>query len=109
MDTIIHFQQTDTRVNETTETDLNSTLLDDGTHFSSHAVNTLIGLESYDQNINYSSNNNVTNDTTNNTHIYQNSQNSQPIKSTELTQNSDALNTTLPTLPKNNTPLQRLH
>ena len=33
MDTIILSQQTDTRINETTETDFNLTLLDDGTLF----------------------------------------------------------------------------
>ena len=36
VDTITHSQQTETRINETTETNLNSTLLDDGTLFSSH-------------------------------------------------------------------------
>ena len=45
MDTIVHNQRTDNRRNETTETDFNSTLLDDGTLFSSHAVNTIIDLE----------------------------------------------------------------
>ena len=34
MKTIIHSQQPDTRLNETTETDFNSAFLDDGTHFS---------------------------------------------------------------------------
>ena len=41
MDTIIHSQQSESRMNETTEADLNSTFLDDGTLFSSHTVNTL--------------------------------------------------------------------
>ena len=86
MDIIFHSQQKDTRINETTETDFNSTLLDDGAHFPSHTVNTLIDLESNDQNNNYNTNKNFTNDTTNNTHIYQNTQNIQPIKSTELTE-----------------------
>ena len=106
MDTIIQSQQTDTHINETAETYFNSTLLDDGTIFSSNTVNTLIDLESNDQNNNH--NNNVTNDTTNNTHIYQITQNRQPVNSSELTQNSDPLNTILHTLPNVNTPLPRL-
>ena len=44
MDTIIH-SQPDTHLYETTETDFNSTLLDDGTHFSSLTVKTLIDLK----------------------------------------------------------------
>ena len=40
MDNMIHSQQLDPRRSETTETDLNSTLLDDGTLFSSHTVKT---------------------------------------------------------------------
>ena len=92
MDTIIHSQQTDTRINKTTETDFHSTLLDDGTLFPYHTANTLIGLEANDQNKNYNNNNNVTNYTTNNTHFYQNTQNRQPLNSTELTQNSEPLN-----------------
>ena len=67
MDTINHSQQTYTHINKTAETYFNSTLLDDGTIFSSNTVNTLIDLESNDQNNNH--NINVTNDTTNNTHI----------------------------------------
>ena len=39
MDTKFHSQQSENRMNETTETDFNSTLLDDGTLFSSHTVN----------------------------------------------------------------------
>ena len=49
MDTLIHPQQSENRLNETTETDFNSTLLDDGILFSSHTVNTLIDLEDNDQ------------------------------------------------------------
>ena len=52
MDTIIHSQQSESRINETTETDFNSKLLDDETLFSSHTVNTLIDLEDNDQNNN---------------------------------------------------------
>ena len=52
MDTTIHSQQSDNRMNETTETEFNSTLLDDGTLFSSHTVNTLIDLEDNEQNNN---------------------------------------------------------
>ena len=109
METIIHSQQTDTRLNETTETDFNSTLIDDGTLFSSHAVHTLIDLENNDQNNNENVKLNVTTNTTNNTHIYQNQQNRQPINSTELTQSSDPLKKTLHILPIMNTPLPRLH
>ena len=106
MDTIDHSQTTDNCINETTETDFNSTLLDDGTLFSSH---TLIELEDKGQN-NYQTNDNnhVNNDTTNHTKLQQNNQHRQPVNSTELTQNSDILNTTLPTLPNVNTPLPRL-
>ena len=105
MATIVHSQQTDIHLNETTETDFISTLLDDGTLFSSHIVNTLINRESNDQNNNpKNNNNNVTSNTTNNTHIYQNHQHIKPVKSTELTQNSDPLKTTLPILLKVNTP-----
>ena len=76
--------------------------------FSSHTVNTLIDLEDNGQNNNQTNDkNHVTNDTTSNTNIYQNHRQRQPVISTELTQNSDQLNTTLPTLPNVNTPLPR--
>ena len=65
METIIHSQQLESRMNQTTETDFNSTLLDDETLFSSHTVNTLIDLEDNDQN------NNSTANSTENTNIYQ--------------------------------------
>ena len=45
---LIHSQPPKYSMNETTETDFNSTLLDDVTLFSSHKVNTLIGLEDND-------------------------------------------------------------
>ena len=48
---IVHSQPTDTYTNETTETDFNSKLLDDGSLFSSDTVNNLIGLEDHGQNI----------------------------------------------------------
>ena len=83
METIFHSQQLEGCINETTETDFNSTLLDHGTLFSSHRVNTLIYLEDNDQN------NNSTANTTENTHIYQNHQHRQSLNSTELTQNSN--------------------
>ena len=67
MDTIIHSQQFEERMNETTETDFNSTLLDDGTLFSSHTVNTLIDLEDNDQNNSQDNNNNTNNNSTTNT------------------------------------------
>ena len=105
METIIHSQQTDIRTNGTTETDFNSTLLDDGTLFSSHTVNTLIDLDNKDQNSNDNNNQNITTNTTDNTHNYQNQQHKQSVSS----KSSDQLNTTLPKLPNVNTPLPRLH
>ena len=69
-----------------------------------HTENTLIDLESNDQNNNNNNNIRAINDTTYNTHFYQNTQNRQPINLTELTQNSDPLNITLPTLQNINTP-----
>ena len=65
MDTIVHNEQTDSRMNETTERDFNSTLLDDGTLFSSHAVNTIINLEEKNNN-NY-----PTINTSEDNHLYQ--------------------------------------
>ena len=56
-------------LNETTETDFNSTLSDDGILFSSHSVNTSIDLESHNNNSNY---NTITSDTTNNAKFYEN-------------------------------------
>ena len=103
METIIHSQPLESRINETKETDFNSTHLDDGTLFSSHTVNTLIDLEDNDQN------NNSTANTTENTNIYQNHQHRQPVNSTELTQNSNSLNRTIPPLTNVSTPLPRLH
>ena len=103
MDTIDHHQQPDNRLNKTTETDFNSTLLDDRKLFSSHAVNTIIDLEE-------NNNNNCPNkNTTTDTHLHQNHQNRQPIIPTELKQTSDPLNTTIPPLPNINTPLPRLN
>ena len=83
MDTKIHSQQLESRINETTETYFNSTLLDDGTLFSSHRVNKIIDLEDSDQNNNLD---NSTANTTENTYIYQNHRHRQPVNSTELTQ-----------------------
>ena len=68
METIIHSRQSESRISETAETDFNSTLLDDGTLFSSHTVNTLVDLKFGDQN------NNTTTNTTEKTNIYQNHQ-----------------------------------
>ena len=107
METIVHSQQTDTYINETTDTDFNSTILYDGTLFSSHAVNTLIEIDSNDHQI--TNNNNTTQNTINNAGNHHIHQNRQPVNSTELTQNSDPLNTTLPQLPNVNTPLPRLN
>ena len=86
MDTIIHYQQLESRINKTTETNFNSTLLNDGTLFSLHEVNTLIDLGDNDQNNNQTNNNikNIHNSTTNSTdttHIYQNHQHRQPVYS----------------------------
>ena len=104
---LTHPQQPENYMNETTETDFNSTLLDEGTLFSSHTVNTLIDLEDNDKNNNQNNNNHTNiNSTTDNTHIYQNHQHRQPVNSTELTQNSDPLTRILPNV---NTPLPRLH
>ena len=87
MDTIVHSQPTYTSINETTEKEFISTLLDDGTLFSSHTVNTLIDLEDNGKNNKQNTNNNiVTTDTTNNTNIYQNHQHRQIVNSTELTE-----------------------
>ena len=112
MDTIFHSQQSENRLNETTELGFNSTLLDDGTIFSSQTVNTIIDLEDNDQNNNQSNNVNTNNfsttNTTDNMHIYQNHLHRQPVKSTELAQNSHPLNTTIPILPNVNTTLPRL-
>ena len=114
MDTTIHSQQSESRINETTETDSNSTPLGDGTLFASHTVNTLIDFEDNDQknnqnNDNTNTNHNSTTNTTDNTHIYQIHQHRQPVNSTEWTQNSKLLNTTIPKLPNVNTHLPRLH
>ena len=103
METIFHSQQLESRINDTTETDFNSTLLDDGTLFSSHTVNTLIDLEDDDQN------NNSTANTIENTIICQNHQHRQPVNSTELKQKSNTLNRTMPRLSNVNTPVPRLH
>ena len=104
MDAIVHSQPTDTYTKETTETEFNSTLLDDGTLLSSHTVNSSIDLEDHGQNTTRNNNTTTAKETTNNTNIYKN----QRVNSTELTQNSDPLNTTLPNLPIVNTPLPRL-
>ena len=105
-----HPQQLENRMSKTAETDFNSTLLDDGTIFSSHTVNTLIDFEDNDQNNDQNNNNHSNNNsTTYNTNNYQNHQHRQPVDSTELTQNSDPLNTTIPILSNINTSSLRLH
>ena len=91
MDTLTHPQQSENEMNETTETVFNSTLLDDGTLFSTHTVNTLIHLEDNDQNNNQNNNDNNTNiisttNTTDSTQFYQNHQHRQHVNSTELPQ-----------------------
>ena len=86
----------DSNLNETTENDFNSTLLDDGSLFSSHKVNTL-SLKDLNNNIN---NQNIYFNSTNyanyKTSTYKNHRNQLPVISTELTQRSDPLNATLP-------------
>ena len=109
MDTIIRSQPTDTCINEAAEAGFNSPLLDEETLFSSDTGNTLIGLDENGQMNNHNkNNNNVANGTPNSTNIYQIFQQKQPVNSTKLTQNSDPLKTTLPTLHNINTPLPRL-
>ena len=66
MDTLTHLQQSETRMNEIAETEF-SLLLEDGTLFSSHTVNTLIDLKDNEQNYNQN-NNNHTNNNSINTH-----------------------------------------
>ena len=94
----------DSKLNETTETDFNSTLPDVGTLFASHTINTLSVIDldknNYKKNNNNNNNNNkeVINDTFHNTNNYENHRNRKPVNSTELTQNFDAINTTLPLL-----------
>ena len=56
MDTIIYNEPPDNGMNETTNTYFNSYLLDDGTLFSSHAVNTIIDLEENNNNNNNNTN-----------------------------------------------------
>ena len=103
LDTIVHSQPTDTYTNV-----FNSTLLDDGTLFSSHTVNTLIDLEDQGQNTTRNNNTTTATETNNNTNFYQNQQHRHPVNSTELTKNLDPLNRNLPTLPSVNTPLPSL-
>ena len=69
--------------NETKETDFNSTLLDDGTIFSSHTKN-------FSSPIGFQNNNNINN----NNNKYENYRNQRPINSTEITQSPNQLNTT---------------
>ena len=72
-------------------------------------MTTLFDLEDNDQtNHNSNNNKNAANETNDNIDIYQNHQHRQPVNSTELTQNSDPLKTTLSTLPNITTPLPRL-
>ena len=78
--------------------------------FSSHTVNTLIDLQDNDQNNNKNFNNHANNNSTIiKTNNCQNNQHRKPVNSTELTQSSDPLNTTITILPNVNTHLLRLH
>ena len=75
MDTEIHSQHTETCINEASETDFNSILLDDATLCSSQTENILIDFEDNGQANHHNNNNNIAvNYTTNNTNIYQNHQ-----------------------------------
>ena len=65
LDTIVHSQPTDTYVNGTTETDFNSTLLDDVTLFSSHTVYTLIDHNDHGRNTTRNKNTTTSKGTTN--------------------------------------------
>ena len=79
----------DTNHNKTTETNFNSTLLDDGTLFSSHTVNTLslIDLENHDNNYDHNINHNDSvNDTDNNMNFSDSHR--QTVNSIEFAHNS---------------------
>ena len=76
-------------------------------HFSSHTVNTLSLFDLENKN-NHKNNIGAIKHATNNTNFYENHRSREPVKSTELTQNLDPLNTTLPLIPKINTPLPHL-
>ena len=110
MDTLVNSRTTDTNFRKTTDNNFNSTLLDDGTLFSFHTVNTLIDLENQDNNnISNKKNYNYTNsDTTSNTNTYEDHKHCKLVNSTELTQKSDPLNTTLKPLLSVYTLLSRL-
>ena len=80
MDTITQSKPMNSNLNETTETNFNSTLIDDGTLFSSHTVNTLSLIHLENNNNNNKNNNNTNNhevikDTTNNKNNYENHRN----------------------------------
>ena len=92
MDTMTQLKPMNSNLNETTESNFNSTLFDDGTLFSSHTVNniSLIDLENNnnnDKNNDNTNNHEVINPTVNNKNIYENHRSRQPANSTELTQN----------------------
>ena len=76
-------------------------------HFFHHTLNTL-SLIDLENNNNHNNINQVFSETTNNINFYENHRKRQPVNSTELIQNSDPLNTTLPVLPILNKPLPRL-
>ena len=108
-DTVAHSQPLDSNYNDTTETDFNSTLLSDGTFFSLHTVNTLSLIDPKNNNDNNYNNNSSNKKTNNNTtSIYKNHRDRQLVNSTELTHNSDQLNTTLPLLSNTNSTLPQL-
>ena len=110
MDNIVHSRPMDTNFNETTETDFNSTLLDDGTISSSHTAKTLIDHKDHDNNNTHKNINNImiSRPTLPITNINENHRYIQPVSSTELIRNAYPVKTTFSRLPKVNTSLPRL-
>ena len=77
----------DSILNKTSETDFNSTLLDDGTLFPSHTIS----LNDLQNNNNKNKINEGINDINNNTKVSENHRNRRSVNSTKLTQNLDPL------------------
>ena len=105
MDTIVFVQTKDSNLNENTETDFNSALLDDEQFFHLTLPKKFSPIEFKKINNN---NKEVNIHTIDNAEIYQSHRNRQPVISSELTQNSDLFNSSLPLLSNITTPLPRL-